>query len=77
MQRRRRDSGANSIDLDDLKKSFDLKLEETFKNGKEYKNMSADLVDKYLSVAKDFTHKLKDITVDLVNSIKFDLKKTD
>ena len=79
MQRRRRDSsgGADSIDLDDLKKSFDLKLEETFKNGKEYKNLSADLVDKYLGVAKDFTHKLKDITVDLVNSIKFDLKKND
>jgi hypothetical protein len=60
----------DSSDLDSLKTKFDLKLEEAFKSSDKLKGIGTDALDKYLDLAKNFTGKLKDITVDLINSVK-------
>lgn len=59
-----------SSDLDQLKSQFDAKLEKTFRESKQFKNLSTDVLNKYLELAKGFTQKLKDITLELVNSIQ-------
>ena len=50
-------------DLDELKKKFDNRLEKVLAN-------KSDIMNEYLEIAKDFTEKLKNITQDLVASVK-------
>ncbi len=57
-------------DLDSLKKKFDERLEEAFKNSDKLRGVGNDMIEKYLDLAKNFTGKLKDITVDLIESVK-------
>ena len=59
-----------SSDLDELKSKFDAELEKTFRSSQQFKNLSKDVLENYLALAKGFTQKLKDITLELVNSIQ-------